>query len=444
MSATKKLSILAWTPAEIVSVGILFGLATISLTLSIWSVGGIPVVLMLAAILVVALHRDIYEAMQASAVFRFVLFLWLIWLFITTARWIHDFPDYSSLATRDAVITVSFMGLLIGGAVAARLGPLVLGGALRCLTWVLIGFVSLSTVGVWLPDQLASFLSFRNVSIGALALVAASLWGNGRLLRLLAAVAGFAGLLVGQSRMALLVTLGMVAAYIAVSQSRWRRAGGANLLVRLIVVLASVTALVAAFGLLGGLGLTDGRVGDISFATTRDLLVSVFDDSSQLSGSRRDREDWWAGIVEALTADPVRWLVGLGLGPDLLNGFSVDGVTLVRKPHNDYFEALARTGIVSALMLLLIVAVTLGASFKMTQVSGDWAIVLGWTVGAATQAFSQPYFSYPHGSLAFSLLAGLSICSLSITLRGSPRDFPVRRGHEAATRRTSRRQHVET
>ncbi|MDN4484184.1 O-antigen ligase family protein [Demequina lignilytica] len=416
---------------------IAFALATLSYTASTLSLGGIPVVLVLILLVGVAQAKWIVAALRDSAALRVLLVAWMIWSAITVLRLVlHDWSHYGTLALRDSVITFSFGALFVGAGAARRHEDESIHGVLRAGGWVLIAYGGLFLVGDLLPPAVLGFASFQNIGPTGVALVALGLWGTGKRMRISAVTIGIATMLVGQGRMSFLVLAALIAVYLIVPPHRERGSApavGASSLGRVATVVGVVLLSASALTLLAGLPGLSGRIGAISSDTVVALVTSVFDDSSELAGTRQDRERWWAHIGELMAADPDSYLVGLGLGPDLIDGFrSSDGV-LVRKPHNDYLEAFARTGALGGLALVALVGTGVVATWRALSRDPAWSVAFGWAIGAATAAFAQPYFSYPHGSALFALVGGAAMAS---NAKWSRREHHGERTYLSRRRRT--------
>jgi O-antigen ligase len=119
-------------------------------------------------------------------------------------------------------------------------------------------------------------------------------------------------------------------------------------------------------------------------------------------------DEWQSSLPSAL--------FGVGLGPDLASGFRLAGDVFVRKPHNDYLEILARTGIVGLglfLWLVGVLVVPLGmAARRSSRLEGRFcAWVLATSVCYFGIANTQPLLAFPYGAvpLFFFLGAGLAV-----------------------------------
>jgi len=106
-------------------------------------------------------------------------------------------------------------------------------------------------------------------------------------------------------------------------------------------------------------------------------------------------------------AAPLGPLVGVGLGVDLFQGFSVSEGVMVRKPHNDFLEIWARTGIFGLLAWLGIL-VTLGlAALRGFRREARHAWVVALQVVLGITALSQPAFGFAYISVVYVGLTGL-------------------------------------
>jgi len=125
----------------------------------------------------------------------------------------------------------------------------------------------------------------------------------------------------------------------------------------LLIILAGVLG-VWGLSFLGSVGYR-GRLGPIDASFYSAHVRTLLGESGPGAGSLRHRIVWTESILSDLTDSPATILTGLGLGMDLALGFTSQAGIAVRKPHNDYLEALARLGIVGLLLFTWIVTVPL-------------------------------------------------------------------------------------
>lgn len=396
---------------------VVLALMTVSYSFSTLTVAGVPVASALVALVGITYVRDIGLALRASALLRFLFILWLAWCGVTVARLVVDTPVYGELAMRDALITFAFGAIFIGGGMVIRYGEDALLRLVRPFTIVLLIWVLIGAADRVIPG-LNTGLTFLNTGVASLALIGAGLWGTGFFYKAPMLAVGGLALVVGQSRMNYLLVIVLVVTYLLAGKSGSRRRRQ-TLTDRILLIVLMAVATVIVVSVLGTLPIT-GRVGGISFDMIGSLVQSVFDDSSALSGSRQDRERWWSGIFVSLQQAPHRYLTGLGLGPDLADGFHARDGSLVRKPHNDYLEALGRTGLVGIVALVTFALVAVVSAYRAMRRRDEYGAILGWIVAAVGSAYAQPYFSYPHGSIPFAILVGVVVVGNTVLRGGTP------------------------
>jgi hypothetical protein len=161
----------------------------------------------------------------------------------------------------------------------------------------------------------------------------------------------------------------------------------------------------------------EGRLGtaDVGFYTSQ--VGTLLGRQGPGAGTYRLRLEWKRDLIKRLEDHPSALLVGLGLGPDLTQGVKSQAGILVRKPHDDYLEVLARLGIPGiSMLLLLILASALRVARAARAPTNEHAQLLWWIFATAVVysvvAATQPLLSYPFGTIPlFSALgAGLALC----------------------------------
>jgi O-antigen ligase len=111
------------------------------------------------------------------------------------------------------------------------------------------------------------------------------------------------------------------------------------------------------------------------------------------------------------------WLVGVGLGPDLIR--SVPGTnSQLRKPHNDYLEVFARLGVPALIAFVgMLFTATFGVLRAARRARGEAAGLLWWIFAVVVVflliAATQPLLAFPYGTIPlFTLLgAGLALAN---------------------------------
>ena len=161
----------------------------------------------------------------------------------------------------------------------------------------------------------------------------------------------------------------------------------------------------------------NGRFGSSSPALFRDQLLTLVGGQGTGAGSLNARTQWFTQTTDRVTAHPGALIYGLGLGPDLADAFSADGVLLVRKPHDDFLEIFARLGVTGLFAFLLLIGAAFKALFDGSRRSAgprerlfqQW--VLANSVIYLFISATQPLLAYPFGTIPlFGILgAGLAV-----------------------------------
>jgi O-antigen ligase len=204
-------------------------------------------------------------------------------------------------------------------------------------------------------------------------------------------------------------------------------------------VVAAVVGVAVGLSLLSGaarLGV-QGRLGELSLSFYVAHFRTLLGEAGPGAGTIVGRANWWTATADEWQSSLPSALFGVGLGPDLASGFRLTGDIFVRKPHNDYLEILARTGIVGLglfLWLVGVLVVPLGmAARRSSHLEGRFcAWVLATSVCYFGIANTQPLLAFPYGAvpLFFFLGAGLAVAEPVIAdsahLRGALSAEPVR------------------
>lgn len=338
------------------------------------------------------------------------LFCW------ASVRLVVDVPTWGSFALRDYTTYVELCALFAGYWLMERVG---LERWLRALTWIFVVvtaygllqfyrplFVTYNVlVGVQRPVPLLGFAS------GVASVSAFFYFGLfrpfGRRSLVLAAIA-IAPLFLFQSR-GLYLALPLAVALLTLQRGRTsavRRLGAA----------AAIAAVAAAIVLTVQ---PAGRFGSTSPALLREQLLTLTGGAGVGDGSLNARTEWFSETLARVDAHPGALVVGLGLGPDLANGFSANGAILVRKPHDDFLEAFARLGLIGLSLVVLLLASALTTliqggrrlSTERERLFVQW--VLANSVIYLFIAGTQPLLAYPYGTIPlFGILgAGLAVCA---------------------------------
>jgi hypothetical protein len=394
--------------SEFVLAFFVLGLLTIARTFSTYSLGPIPVSLILLIVLGFSFRHEIALHLRESRNGRWVLALWVLWSLWATVRLTLDTGTYGPLAARDALIAYSFSAYFLGAAVSIRYSPSQIVRGIRWMSLVASAYTWIYVFRAALPVSVMAGLDFSNVGVAGLALLALGLFGKGVWYRLVCLLSGFAAIVVSQGRTIYFAVPVVVLFYVLhrpreLSLGQWVF----QCIKRIGLVLLVACGAVAFLNLLGSSASIEGRLGGFTVEDIYSQMTSVFSSSTVLSGSISDRDRWWTDIFNQMVSSGANAFGGLGLGSDLLHGFQAPDGTLVRKPHNDYLETAARFGIPSAVCLIAIVMVGAKPAIRAFRQGSEWAGLSAWWLAAAMTAFAQPYLAYPHGAMLMALVIGL-------------------------------------
>jgi len=107
-----------------------------------------------------------------------------------------------------------------------------------------------------------------------------------------------------------------------------------------IIVLGFFVLVISPF-----IGQVQGRLGvPVSVKTVIEQLGTLLGHEGPGAGSFQGRLTRWPQTVQKVLSEPFGPIFGIGFGPDLF-GLVIEGGVIVRKPHNDFLELWARSGI---------------------------------------------------------------------------------------------------
>ena len=155
-----------------------------------------------------------------------------------------------------------------------------------------------------------------------------------------------------------------------------------------------------------------GRLGaSVGFDTVVEQLATLLGKEGLGAGSFQHRLTAWPMVIQQVLSNPFGPIVGLGLGLDLFQGFTVGPGVLVRKPHNDFLEIWARLGIVGFIPWLGILFMAFKISLKgaIKDTKNLWVLALQFTLLVASMG--QPAMGFAYITLVWVTLTGLWIGS---------------------------------
>ena len=318
-------------------------------------VPGVPVPL--ADIVIVGLGIYAILTTRFDGAIRVPLFFGAVYLAIATTRLIVDYHVWGMDAVRDYTIAVELVALPVGYWSMQRFGLrrwVRLVGVISIvmlaygLAYPLRGTIASISPVVGLQQPVLLFGSYSGPAIVTCFLACLILRPFGERRSLVAAALFLPAIAVQQSRgMFIAVPLSLLVIVFGSGRlaGRLRRATATVVVLGIVAVALTFTAS------------PEGRLGPTNAQQIAEQLHTLHGGQGTGAGTFKVRTEWFFGVLHKVNEQPLGWLVGLGLGPDLTNGFQTNSI-LVRKPHDDYLEAYARLGIggLAALVLLLVSA----------------------------------------------------------------------------------------
>jgi O-antigen ligase len=339
----------------------------------------------------------------------------LFFLGFVALRLAVDFPTYGSFAVRDATTAVEALTLLVGYRAVARYGIEPWIRVIRLTSYAVFVYATLfpwratltgisPTVG--LQRDVPMFGSFQGVepAVAACTLFFAVYSRGIRRAALVAWGLALLGLLQFRGVYILLPFV-----FLALGWALRRP------LKVLFVALASLVIGAAILSALAGAGI-EGRVGPLSSNFFEEHVVTVFGESGPHAGSIRDRVDWAKKTFEYVERSPRYVIFGVGLGPDLTFGFLKNNKVLVRKPHDDYLEIFARTGVIGFAVWLWLLATALRPVIRTARgPRSPNGTFCAWIFAASLIylgiSATQPLLAFPYGTVPLFFLLGMGIAA---------------------------------
>jgi len=412
----------AWLPVIALS---LAGLVVLS-----WGFNNIPfpagglTIPLVDVLLIYALLATIPLWSRLAARVRLVrnlLILLVVLAAISALRLLVDVPRYGATAGRDALYVLEAWSVLVGLAAGWVLGASRIDRGLSVLWRIAVLFFLLypirdalselgPLVGIQRPTPLIQFTNVGYISAVSLFWFLQEARRSSPFFAALAILT----LLAAQSRGQLIGVLLTVLVAWLLHSSQSRSHTGRNM--RVLGRAVCITAI--AFLVLVLLPPIQGRIGEtVSGSTVVAQLGTLVGQRGPATGTIEHREEAWRQVIDDVSRTPGAWLVGIGYGPDLFGGFKVEGGVDVRKPHNDFLEIWARTGILGLLPWLGLLATLLSWALRVAprHTYGWWLIAL--QAATLVAALTQPAFAFAYRGMVYFLLMGLVI---GATLRDHP------------------------
>jgi hypothetical protein len=160
-----------------------------------------------------------------------------------------------------------------------------------------------------------------------------------------------------------------------------------------------------------------GRRGDVNFEFISAHALTLTGQEGPKSGTIRGRLEWFDRTMDFVTSSPGYVLVGVGLGPDLTFGM-LEGEEgqAVRKPHDDYLEVFARTGLLGFIFFMwMLLACLIPIARKARSGMGIEERFCAWVLAACVVylgvAGAQPLLSFSYGSVPLFFLLGMGVAA---------------------------------
>lgn len=322
-------------------------------------------------------------------------------------RLLFDIPHHGLLALRDALFIFELWSIFPAMVLGFQLGEQKLQKKLTwlfgiALLWFLLyPFREILTeispiVGIQRPIPLLAFTSAGFISVPAFFFFA---YYKKRLVSFLGIITALTVLLMVQSRgasLAFLTTLILLFFIRLKELKKW--------LPRFVMGML-IMVLISPF-----LHYIPGRLGEpVGGTTILEQLQTLLGKEGPGSGSWLHRLSAWPVVIQTVLEKPLGFLIGVGFGPDLFQGFTVGPDVLVRKPHNDFLEIWARMGIIGFLPWFFLLLLLLIEAIQSVRSSRNFTWVLALQLTLWITSFGQPAMGFAYITVVWAGLTGLWI-----------------------------------
>jgi hypothetical protein len=363
-----------------------------------------------------------------------VLLPLVLYAALVAIRLVFDYPQHGVFAIRDTTAALEAFILLVGYRAIARdgvqtwlrrlgyiFGAVLLWGALY--PWSKQIEALGPTVGLQRPTPLLDQrgVKFAVVAAGLYFLVFSRGW---RRILALGLVAGLIGIFQARTLYVLFP--------LAILLLGWASHQLGRVAAQLVPVVLVGAGIIVAAGNLQ----VEGRRGEVTFEFISAHFLTLTGEEGPKSGTIRGRVTWFERTMEYVTSSPGYIAVGVGLGPDLTFGMlQGEEGQAVRKPHDDYLEVFARTGLLGfTLFMWMLLACLVPIARKARSGMGLEERFCAWILAATFVylgvAGAQPLLSFPYGSVPLFFLLGAGVA----TSRLRPARGPVLRAEPALAR----------
>jgi O-antigen ligase len=341
-----------------------------------------------------------------------VAVMWLATLFVAVAvmRLYVDFPRWRADAVRDFTLAAELAFLPVGYRVGATFERD------RIVNW--FGRIMLLAVAYLALYPVRDVIAAHSPVVGLQQPV--PLLGNYSGAVIVATLALFFFLIVRPIRRSSLCAA-VAAVFIVMLQSR-----GAYVAIPAAGLLVFLFARSARGRMLAGFGVIavaaaavfiaapTGRLGSVSPQFALSQLRTLTGATGPGAGTLDDRQVWVKIVQAKVDATPHGWFWGVGLGPDLTNGFRSSGSVSVRKPHNDFLEMYGRMGVLGLGLFCAAMLTALARIVAVARVMPDDDARFAWWVVASAISIlilsaTQPMLAYPYATVPLFSLLGIGL-----------------------------------
>ena len=336
-----------------------------------------------------------------------------LYALLVLIRLFFDYPNWGVFAVRDTTAALEAFILVVGYRAIARdgvatwvrrmgyiLGAVILWGATAPFEAQIQAFSP--TVGLQRPTPLLDQrgVKFSVIAGGLYFLIFSRGWKR---MLALGLVTGMVGIFQARTLYVLLPLSILVVGWAA------HRLGRVTL--QLVPVVAIGVALIV---LAGNLGL-QGRRGEVDFGFIQRHAGTLLGYEGPMRGSIEGRQEWFQMTVDYVTSSPWYVIGGVGLGPDLTFGRLVGPQGQeVRKPHDDYLEVFARTGVIGLVLFLwMLMACLIPIAKRARSGTGVEERFCAWILAASVVylgvAGAQPLLSFSYGSVPLFFILGMGV-----------------------------------
>ncbi len=340
----------------------------------------------------------------------------LLFLLVTDVglRLVFDYPVWGTFAVRDATTGLESLLVIAGYRAMARDGLDFWLRRIGIIAVLVIAYGMLypwrdavasvsPVVGLQRPVALVGDMAGVNYAVVASGLFFAIYSRGFRRIAALVIVSGLLAVFQARSLYILMPISMLIAGMLSGT--------GLKSLFRLLA--AALAGLLIAFSAASAFNIV-GRRGPVDASFLVAHAETVAGEQGPSAGTIRARGDWLHLTIQKVlqTRDGI-WF-GVGLGPDLTFGFRGKEDQAVRKPHDDYLESFARTGLIGfSLFISLLMACLIPVVRTARRADPESRRFCAWVVGVSVVylgvAGVQPLLAFPYGTVPLFVLLGMGL-----------------------------------